>query len=192
MQPTEIRIAGFGEQGVILSATKAASSIAGNHATMTQDLDPDSADSYSAQVIVSDQPITYHYVNNPDVLVVTSQEAYIKYSPEVRPGGIIIFEEELVRVAVSRDGSRVYGIPAMRLAEEIGSRKVLNIIMLGFFAAIAGVVQRESLRTAVEHSVPTSFRELNLKAYDRGYEVSLQSLCSLRPAGPSLNLQDLR
>ena len=77
---TEIRIAGFGGQGVILAASvigKAAAIFQGGYATMTQSFGPEArGGSSSAQVILDGDPILYPYVTQPDILVVMSQEAY--------------------------------------------------------------------------------------------------------------------
>jgi 2-oxoglutarate ferredoxin oxidoreductase subunit gamma len=173
MPLTEICVAGFAEQGVILLSkmiVKAISDVKGHHAIMTQDFDRDSGGLCSTQVVVSDQPVCYRYVSNFDVLVAMSQLAYDTFFPELHPGGIVIIEQDLVRVTATPEAPRVYGIPAMRLAEKISNRTVLNIVMLGFFAAVAGVLKRESLRKSVENSVPSAFLDLNLKAFDQGYD----------------------
>jgi 2-oxoglutarate ferredoxin oxidoreductase subunit gamma len=121
---TEIRIAGFGGQGVILSAMiigKAASIFQGGYATLTQAFGPEArGGASSAQVILSDEPILYSYVTQPDVLVVMSQEAYTRFAPELREGGLLIVEEELVHIDELRSGIRVHSMPATRLAEELG------------------------------------------------------------------------
>ena len=91
MQLTEIRLAGFGGQGVILSAIvlgKAASIHQGAFATMTQSFGPEArGGACSAQLIVSGTPVLYPYVTRPDILVVMSQEAYGKFVPELKDGG---------------------------------------------------------------------------------------------------------
>src|ERR1039458_6654098 len=83
---TEIRIGGYGGQGVILAAAvigKAAAIYQGGYATMTQAFGPEArGGSSSAQVILSTEPILYPYVAPPDVLVVMSQEAYTRFSPQ--------------------------------------------------------------------------------------------------------------
>ena len=179
---TEIRIAGFGGQGVILSATvigKAASIYEGDYATMTQSFGPEArGGAASAQVIVSDEPVLYPYVTHPDILVVMSQEAYAKFVPELKQGGMLIVEQDLVRVTDVKPGIKLFSVPATRLAEELGKRMVLNIVMVGFFAAVANLVKPEALRKAVEVSVPEAFRELNLKAFDKGYEYGVNALTS--------------
>jgi 2-oxoglutarate ferredoxin oxidoreductase subunit gamma len=190
MQLTEIRIAGFGGQGVILSAIvigKAVSVFEGGYATMTQSFGPEArGGACSAQVILSDKPVLYPYVSRPDILVVMSQEAYTKFTPELRRGGMLIVEEDLVRVSNLRDGARIYSVPATRLAEGLGKRMVLNIVMVGFFAAVAGLVTPEALRKAVAGSVPEHFAELNLKAFDKGYEYGVTKLKSLVELGEPL------
>lgn len=179
-QLTEIRVAGFGGQGVIMAASvigKAASIVDGGFATMTQNFGPEArGGACSAQLVLSNSPVLYPYVTRPDIMVVMSQEAYVKFAPELKPGGIMLIEQELVRVHGLAQQVKVYGIPATRLAEEAGKRMVLNIVMVGFFGAITGIFSRESLRKAVEDSVPAAFRELNQKAFDTGYEYGLKHL----------------
>ena len=182
MQLTEIRIAGFGGQGVILSAIvigKAASILEGGFATMTQSFGPEArGGACSAQVIIDSKPVLYPYVTNPDVLIVMSQEAYAKFAPELKPGGTLIVEQDLVKVSGLSEAGRVYSAPATRLAEELGKRMVLNIVMVGFTAAVTQLIERESLRQAVADSVPSHFRDLNLKAFDKGYEYGVTALQS--------------
>jgi 2-oxoglutarate ferredoxin oxidoreductase subunit gamma len=71
---------------------------------------------------------------------------------------------------------RVYSIPATRIAEELGKRMVLNIVMVGFFGAVSGLLNPQALRDAIADSVPKAFVELNLKAFDKGYEYGLKAL----------------
>lgn len=174
MQLTEIRIAGFGGQGVILSAVvlgKAASIYQNGFATMTQSFGPEArGGACSAQLILSDSPILYPYVTQPDILVVMSQEAYTRFAPELKHGGILIVEQDLVRVDGLPGDTQVYSVPATRIAEELGKRMVLNSVMVGFFTAVAHLLDPEAVRKAVADSVPASFCELNLKAFEKGFE----------------------
>ena len=171
---TEIRIAGFGGQGVILAAAvigKAAAIFQGGYATMTQSFGPEArGGSSSAQVILSSDPILYPYVIQPDILVVMSQEACTRFTPELKPGGILITEQELVRVDRYPAGVRAFGVPATRLAEELGRKVVLNIVMVGFFGAVTNLLDADALRKAVADSVPPAMQKLNLQAFDKGFE----------------------
>ncbi len=177
---TEIRIAGFGGQGVILSAIvigKAGCIYEGGFSTMTQSFGPEArGGACSSQVILSDHPVLYPYVTRPDVLVVMSQEAYAMFSPQLKENGTLIIEQDLVRIGELPPGAQVYSIPATRLAEELGKKMVLNIVMVGFFGAVTGLLQPEALRSAIGDSVPPAYRELNLKAFDKGYEYGQKTL----------------
>ena len=171
MSVTEIRIAGFGGQGVIMSAVvigKAGCIYQNGYSTMTQNFGPEArGGACSAQVILSDDPILYPYVTRPDILVVMSQEAYTLFSPQISPNGTLVIEEDLVRIGDLPPGVRVYSIPATRIAEELGKKMVLNIVMVGFFGAVSQALDPDALRNAVAASVPEAYRELNLKAFDQ-------------------------
>jgi 2-oxoglutarate ferredoxin oxidoreductase subunit gamma len=97
-----------------------------------------------------------------------SQEAYVRFVPELKDGGILIVEQDLVRVSDSDKKFQVFSIPATRIAEVLGKRMVLNSVMVGFFTAVTRLLEPDAVRKAVADSVPASFQELNLKAFDKG------------------------
>jgi len=185
MRLTEIRVAGFGGQGVILSAVvlgKAASIYEHGFATMTQNFGPEArGGACSAQLVVSDSPVLYPYTTHPDIMVIMSQEAYNRFAHELKPGGMLIVEEDLVRVSDLKGDPKVYAIPATRFAEELGKRMVLNSVMVGFFTAVTNLLGAEAVRKAVADSVPASFKELNIKAFDKGYEYGLTAQAGAPP-----------
>jgi len=187
MQLTEIRLAGFGGQGVILSAIilgKAASIYQGAFATMTQNFGPEArGGACSAQLVLSDSPVLYPYVTQPDVLVVMSQEAYARFVPELKDGGILIVEQDLVRVSDLNKEIQLYSIPATRIAEVLGKRMVLNSVMVGFFTAVTNLLDPDAVGKAVANSVPPNFREVNLKAFEKGLEYGITALTAT--ANPS-------
>ena len=74
---------------------------------------------------------------------------------------------------------RVYGVPATRLAEELGRKVVLNIVMVGFFGAVTDLLDPDALRQAVADSVPPAMQKLNLQAFDKGFEYGSQLLVRL-------------
>jgi 2-oxoglutarate ferredoxin oxidoreductase subunit gamma len=177
---TEIRLSGFGGQGVILSAIvigKAGCIYENGYSTMTQAFGPEArGGACSAQVILSNEPILYPYVTQPDILVTMSQEAYMLFAPQLKEDGILIIEQDLVRIDKLPAGVRVYSLPATRLAEELGKRMVMNIVMVGFFAAVTELLKPDALRDAIADSVPPAFRELNVKAFDKGFEYGMNHL----------------
>ena len=181
MTRTEIRVGGLGGQGIILCGSiigKAASIYAGKHSTMIQAFGPEARGSAcSAQVIVDDQAIGYPYVRRPDILVLMSQDAFAQFVPQLKPQGLLLYEEELVHPDASLPASaRAFSIPATRFAEELGRRMVLNIVMVGFFAGSTGALPYDSVEKAVLDSVPKGTESLNLRALGKGYEFGLSKL----------------
>jgi 2-oxoglutarate ferredoxin oxidoreductase subunit gamma len=53
---------------------------------------------------------------------------------------------------------------------------VLNSVMVGFFTAVTRLLDPEAVRKAVADSVPSTFRDLNLKAFEKGYAYGVKSL----------------
>jgi 2-oxoglutarate ferredoxin oxidoreductase subunit gamma len=181
MASTGIRIAGFGGQGVILAGMVIGKAVAihdGKFATLTQSFGPEARGSAcSAQLIVSDEPILYPYLMQPDILVVMSQEAIRLFGSDLKPGGLLLYEQDLIHLDNMTQGSRNYGIPATRLAEELGRRLVLNMVMVGFVTALTGLATLPAVRKAIADSVPQGTEELNLAAFEKGWEFG-QSLVS--------------
>lgn len=167
----EIRISGFGGQGVALAGLilgKALALYEEVEAVMTQNHGPEArGGASSADVVMSDQAIAYPFVQQADVLIALSQEAYTKFRPQARPDGMVLIDQDLV---TSQKGDRVWSIPATRLAEELGRRIMTNMVMLGFFTAVTGLVRRENMEKALAASLKASIVPINLRAFAIGFE----------------------
>ncbi|MBI4286171.1 MAG: 2-oxoacid:acceptor oxidoreductase family protein [Chloroflexi bacterium] len=173
----EIRLCGFGGQGVILAGHiigQAAAIYEHKHATFIQDYGPEArGGSTRADVVVSDERVTYPYIETPTVLLAMSQPAYDKYHPQNHRDALVIIDAELVKPIVEA-GKKVISVPARRIAEELGRTAVANSVMLGFFTAATGIVSPDAIKKAIAASVPKNTIELNLKAFDRGYAYGLE------------------
>lgn len=179
MVNTQIRVGGLGGQGVILCAGilgKAASIYEGKHATLLQSFGPEARGSAcSAQLSISDEVIGYPYVKSPDVLMVLSQDAYAQFITALKPGGLVLYEQKLVKIDRKLPkGARALGIPGSRIAEELGRRLSLNIVMAGFFAGVTRMLSLDALEKAVLDSVPKGSEDLNLQALQKGYSFGLE------------------
>lgn len=174
MAHTEIKIGGLGGQGAILGGIiigKAAALYDNQHSTLTQSFGPEARGSAcSAQVVVDEKPVSYPYVQRPHILVVMSQDAFTKFVPDLREDGLLLVDEDLVKPANLPAGVKVLGVPATRYAEELGRKMVMNIVMVGFFTAVTKLISEDAMKKAVSDSVPASTIELNLKAFQRGFE----------------------
>ena len=179
----EIRISGFGGQGVIRCGYiigKTAALFDGKHATLTQSFGPEARGSAcSAQLLVDDKPIRYPYLTVPDTVVAMSQEAYDKYGADITENGTLIIDEDLVKPGEKVPGGRFLKIPSTRFAEELGERIVGNIVMLGFFTAVTDIISVEAARKALPSSVPRRLVDINVRAFERGWSYGMQVLGEL-------------
>jgi len=132
MAKREIRFSGFGGQGVILAGYvlgKAATIYDGREAVFTQNYGPASrGGACRADVVVSDEPVDYPKVTDPDVMVVMSQEAYATYAAQRSSDCLLLIDEDLV--TANNGEGRIRCIPATRIAEGLGRRIVANMVML--------------------------------------------------------------
>jgi 2-oxoglutarate ferredoxin oxidoreductase subunit beta len=171
---TEIRLCGFGGQGIVLAGTitgKASALIDHREATLTQSYGPESrGGACSAALIVSDALILYPYVTRPNLMAAMYQEAYTTYHGQLAEGGLLLIDEDLVQPDPAA-GQRVIPIPATRIAEqELGRRIVANIVMLGAMTALTNVISEEAMRQAILDSVPKGTEALNMQAFQMGYD----------------------
>ncbi len=165
-----IRLGGYGGQGIVLAGTllgKAASLYDGKEAVFTQAYGPEARGGASrADVIISDRPIDYPYVTAPDVLVVLFQAAYASFAGALKPGGVLIVEEDLVHLDDSAPPAAL--LPATRIAEELGNRIVTNVVVFGFLVGSTGVVSRQAAEQAIRATVKPAALDLNLRAFEAG------------------------
>jgi 2-oxoglutarate ferredoxin oxidoreductase subunit gamma len=167
----EVRIGGFGGQGIVLAGTllgKAASLYDGKEAVFTQSYGPEARGGASrADLIIAREPVDYPYVTQPDVLAVLFQEAYLKFIGDLRPGGLLIVEADLV---TPEAGTTALPLPASRIAGELGNRIVANVVLLGCLVKHAGLVSREAAEQSIRDTVKPATVNLNLEAFAAGFE----------------------
>jgi len=123
-----------------------------------------------AQVVISDEAIDYPYVTRADVMVAMATHACEKFIEMLKDDGVLLYDEELVQTNEKATAPKRFGIPATRIAEELGNKMVANIVMLGFLTGVTKIVSYEATEKGVADSVPRRFLDLNLKAFRRGYE----------------------
>lgn len=183
----EVRLTGFGGQGVVLACHiigRACAVHAGRHATMIQSFGPEARGATcSAALVVSDKEVLYPYVQELDVLVAMSADGFQKYHHQLKKDGILIHEEDLVH-PTPKQGQSVFAIPSTRIAESLGRSIVQNIVMLGFFTGLTRIVSRKRMREAVEASVPAGTEELNLTAFDAGWSYFQEHYGQKKPEKP--------
>lgn len=174
----EVRFSGFGGQGIVRCALITGKAIAlydDKFACMTQSFGPEArGGACSSQLVISESRIAYPYVTVPGVLVALSQEAFDKYEPELGDGGILIYEQDLVKPTGDPARTRRFPISATRFAEELGNRLFTNLVVLGFFTAVTKAVTPDAMKQALPGLVPDRFLKINIKAFDKGFDFGTQ------------------
>ena len=175
----EVRIAGFGGQGVLMAGIiigKAASLFDHMNAVQTQSYGPEARGGASrTEVVVSDEEIDYPKVSNPDILVAMSHEALIKYMDDLKDEGVLIIDpdmiiEEEIMGFVKEHNIKLYRAPATNTAtEKIGLRIVANIVMIGAIVKATDIVSVEAAKQAILDSVPKGTEDKNIQAFEAGY-----------------------
>ncbi|MFQ5981972.1 MAG: 2-oxoacid:acceptor oxidoreductase family protein [Woeseiaceae bacterium] len=177
---TQIRFGGVGGQGMVLAGRllgKAAALFDGKEAVCTQTYGPEARGGASrADVVISDTAIDYPFVTVADVLVVFFQEAYTRFRSRLRPGGMLIVDTGLVQPYEDEDN--VFGIPATKIAEDLGNRVITNVVMLGYLVGKTGVVSRDSVEQAIRTTVKKHVVALDLKALDAGISLAQSEVAS--------------
>lgn len=176
-----IRICGFGGQGIILAGFiigKAASVYMDYNAVQSQSYGPEARGGAArSEIIISDKKIGYPRPISIDLLVAMSQESFDIYRDDIRDDTVIIVDPDLVKN--HEIGRPIYKIHAQKIAEELGNRVVTNIVMVGATTAILGLLKPEAVKESVMDSVPSRFKELNVKAFEKGLEVGKNAVAGL-------------
>jgi 2-oxoglutarate ferredoxin oxidoreductase subunit gamma len=172
---TEIQLGGFGGQGIISAGRivgLAAAIYDGLEACFTQSYGPEArGGAAGSQVILASEPIHHPHLIQPASMIIMSQGAYTKYVPTLAANGLLVIDDSLVDLPPDhRTDIRTLGIPATRIAEEAGNTRAANTVMLGFWAAVTGLVSREAMKQAVVESVPGKAVDLNMKVFEIGFE----------------------
>jgi len=176
MERYRIVFSGSGGQGVVTASiilAEAAVLYEGLNAVQSQSYGPEARGGATrADVIISDRNIRFPKVNQPNVLVCLTQEAYNKFSGTIRPGGLLLTDTHFVkqerRVDARQKGLGMY----KAVMERIGKPVVLNICMLGAVVGSTQIFKTDSILRVLETKIPPAFLEMNRKALDLGLELA--------------------
>jgi 2-oxoglutarate ferredoxin oxidoreductase subunit gamma len=174
---SEVMFAGFGGQGILFSAKILA------HAAMEQGYEVAWIPSYGPEmrggtaycmVVISDRPIASPIVRNPLHLVAMNRPSLEKFTPVVKPGGVIMINSSLIQTGSGRNDVDELKVPVSEIANEIGSIKAANIVALGAFVARSKMVDFKVLEESVraEFAAKAKLIPLNMKALERGRQAA--------------------
>lgn len=168
----EIRIAGFGGQGVVTIGKvlgQAFTIYEGLNSVNTRSYGPESrGGACRSEVVVSRSEIYYPGVRNADILVALSQAGMDAYIGDLKDDGILLIDPNAVKKLT--EGVWAYEVPAMQIAHELGSVKYQNAVALGALAALLNdKIRKESIARAIAENVPQETLEKNIVAFERGW-----------------------
>ena len=169
-----IRISGFGGQGVISAGVLLA------YAGLIEDKNVSWFPAYGAEmrggtancsVVISNEEVASPIVTMPDTVIVMNEPSLSKFEPLVKQGGLMIVNSSLIKTKVKRTDIKVLYIPCNKIAEDLGTSKMANIVALGAFAQ-----QTKALSVdAIKKAMPKVFKrakqdmlDLNAKALEQG------------------------
>lgn len=175
----EIRIAGFGGQGVVTIGRILGTAISmyeGKNSVNTQSYGPESrGGACRSEVVISDSEIFYPGVRRADIFVALSQIACDAYISDLKSGGILIVDQTAVKNIPDRKDIVILKLPAMEIAEKLGGIKFQNMVVLGAISANMGWVSSASLERAIKESVPYETLALNLEAFKIGRNYTIHN-----------------
>ncbi len=171
----EVRIAGFGGQGVLLLGEMLAEAglDAGLEVSWLPSYGPEMRSGTSnCHVRISRQTIDSPLVTAPTVLVAMNEPSLRKFDRSVRTGGWIIYDGDEFPSDCEREGVQVLALPFTRLADAMGDKRAANMVMLGAVLEMAGVLPQDSIDAALRRLIKNPrWVELDERAIARGREL---------------------
>lgn len=155
----DVVLAGFGGQGILSMGRILAS------AGMKQGYNVSWLPSYGPEmrggtancsVIISDEDVGSPVLNTCDILIAMNGPSLTKFEKAVVPNGVIIVDSSLVSAVPDRKDVKFFGIPATKIADEMGNRTYGGIVLLGKLIAETGVTNVDNFKKGLEYSLPKS------------------------------------
>lgn len=173
---TEIIISGFGGQGALFAGQLLAYTGLdhGLHVTWFPSYGPEMRGGTAhCTVILSDDEIGSPVVKNPSAAIVMNIPSLEKYEPLVAAGGLLVVNTSLVDREPTREDIDIIKVPANEIAEELGEKRLANLVLTGALVEHLGVLTIEQLGSSLDVHIPEHRRNLleaNLEALSRGAE----------------------
>jgi len=170
----EIKVAGFGGQGILLlgAAMAQAGMLENYHVSWLPSYGPEMrGGTANCHVNIRDIEVGSPMVSDPSVLIAMNRPSLEKFEQDVKKGGLLIYDSSLIDVEPSRDDIEILAIPATKMADKLGNTRIANMIVFGAYMGYSGLMNKEtlyeSLKTAIKHK---RFLDINVKAIDAGYQ----------------------
>jgi 2-oxoglutarate ferredoxin oxidoreductase subunit gamma len=173
----EVIIAGFGGQGVVKAGILLANTamLEKKHCTFFPSYGPEMrGGTANCSVIISTEEIASPIINQPDTIIVMNEPSLIKFEPKLKKGGILIYNSSLISTPPSRKDVKIIPIPANKIAEEVGTSKCANMVMIGTYVYETGIVGIKGVKDSLPIVFPKMDKKLariNESAIDEGIKL---------------------
>ncbi|MBI4759951.1 MAG: 2-oxoacid:acceptor oxidoreductase family protein [Chloroflexota bacterium] len=174
----EIVIAGFGGQGVLFGGQVLAYAAmdTGKQVTWIPSYGPEMrGGTANCTVVIADEEIGSPLVKHPPLAIVLNLPSFDKYEELLAPGGTLIVNQSMVNRGAKRNDIHVIFVPCNEIAEEIGDRKLLNMVAVGALLTALPELTIQDVEKALEAHLPARHKHLlpkNYEALKRGYEAA--------------------
>jgi 2-oxoglutarate ferredoxin oxidoreductase subunit gamma len=172
----EVIIAGFGGQGVLFAGQLLSYTAMdeGKAVTWIPSYGPEMrGGTANCTVVVSDEEIGSPFVKNPSAVLAMNLPSLDKFEDLVEEGGVLVVNASMVDRPVKRDDIKVISIPANDIAEALGSKRSVNMVMIGALLANMDLLSLDAAEAALEAHLPErhkKFLEGNKAALRKGAE----------------------
>ena len=167
-------IAGFGGQGVLLigQLIAYAGMLANKEVSWMPSYGPEMrGGSANCAVVVSDEPVASPKVEEADLVIAMNRPSMELFEKAIVPGGVLIYNSSLIDIKPARTDIQVFAVPCNDIANELGSLRSTNMVMLGAYAGVTGEYSVDTLMGALRHKLGPSkekFMPANQKAIEAG------------------------
>lgn len=170
----EIIFSGFGGQGALFAGQLLAYAAldAGLQVTWIPSYGPEMRGGTAhCTVVISDEPIGSPLVRRPKSVVALNLPSFEKYEPLIKPGGLLVYNQSLISVTPSRTDIQYIPVLANDIAEALGNVRQANVVLLGAYLAVTGILPLAAVETALDNHLPERQRKYlasNKEALRRG------------------------
>lgn len=174
----EIIIAGFGGQGVLFGGQVVAYAAmdAGKEVTWIPSYGPEMrGGTANCTVVIADDEIGSPLVKNPPLAIALNLPSFDKYEESLASGGHLIVNQSMVDRGPKREDINVILVPCNEIAEELGDKKLLNMVAVGALLTVLPEITIQDVEKALDGHLPARHKHLlpkNYEALRRGYEAA--------------------
>ena len=171
-------ISGFGGQGILFAGELLALSAmaAGKETTWFPSYGPEMRGGTAhCTVVVADEEIGSPLVQCPRAAMVMNLPSLDTYELLIKPGGFLIADSSMVDHRARRADITAVFLPATTIAEELGAKRIANLVMLGALLQASMILPLSAVEQALADALPAKRRDLlplNILALHRGAEAA--------------------